>query len=258
VVTPSISDREAGAQVRRLIDTQPEPWLLAGRDRQQAAEAEARSAVPLDPRSTSVRWSFYERIDCNSMLCCPNSKQSSHRGLQTMNRCFVQDSAVGENISNIPGESVTICITGEQTGGGYSVTESERTAESKPTSAQIHTRETVMMQVHEGCLTIELDGHKMAASTGSLIHVPYGVALRFWNAGPDKVRYQTIFIPAGHENYLRDVHSLDATSNDHSERLIEIRKRYGLIDASPNSSLKDIHEYPRPLEWTEDRIKRWG
>ena len=134
----------------------------------------------------------------------------------------------GESLTNHLGARILIRITGQETAGAYAVVEAEQPAEAMAAPLHIHDREDEAIQVLEGRLVVEVDGKEFDAPAGSYIFIPRGTAQRFWNPGPDNARYQSIFTPAGQENYFRRAYSLDVEQQDFPEKLAHVREEFGL------------------------------
>lgn len=134
----------------------------------------------------------------------------------------------GEALTNHLGAHVLIRITGQETAGAYSVVEAEQPADAMAAPLHIHDREDEAIQVLEGRLVVEVDGKEYDAPAGSYIFIPRGAAQRFWNPGPRNARYQSIFTPAGQENYFRRAYSLDVEQQDFQEKLDHLREEFAL------------------------------
>jgi quercetin dioxygenase-like cupin family protein len=134
----------------------------------------------------------------------------------------------GETLTNHLGANVLIRITGQETAGAYSVVEAEQPTDALTAPLHIHDLEDEAIQVLEGRLIVEVDGKEYNAPAGSYIFIPRGAAQRFWNPGPENARYQSIFTPAGQENYFRRAYSLDVQHEDFQEKLANLRKEFGL------------------------------
>ncbi|GCE36962.1 hypothetical protein Rhow_005962 [Rhodococcus wratislaviensis] len=134
----------------------------------------------------------------------------------------------GERLVNFLGAEVLLRLTGEHTDGRLAITEAGQPADADPAPMHIHDKEDETIQVLEGHLIIEVDGTRIDAQAGSVVHIPRGAAQRFWNPGPANARYQSIFSPAGQENYFREAYALVMEADDFDTRLAEIRERYGL------------------------------
>lgn len=145
-----------------------------------------------------------------------------------MGKETVRQPGEGEQLVNFLGARVLIRITGKETGGLYTLVEAEQPADAQPAPLHIHDREDEAIHVLEGRLIVELDGTEYDAPAGSFIAIPRGVAQRFWNAGPENARYQSIFTPAGQEDYFREAYSLDLDDPEYQSKLAAIRVRYGL------------------------------
>ena len=145
-----------------------------------------------------------------------------------MTEVTVSASGDGERLVNFLGAEVLLRLTGEHTGGQFAITEADQPAAADAAPLHIHDKEDETIQILEGRLIIEVDGTQIDAPAGSVVHIPRGAAQRFWNPGPDNARYQSIFSPAGQENYFREAYALAMEADDSAAQLAEIRQRYGL------------------------------
>ena len=134
----------------------------------------------------------------------------------------------GAALTNHLGARILVRITGQETGGAYSVVEAEQPASAMAAPLHIHDREDEAIQVLEGRLVVEVDGKEYDAPAGSYVFIPRGSAQRFWNPGPENARYQSIFTPSGQENYFRQAYALDVEQQDFQESLAAIREDFGL------------------------------
>ena len=134
----------------------------------------------------------------------------------------------GEAHTNHLGARILIRMSGRETGGAYAVVEAEQPVDSPAAPLHVHDREDEAIQVLEGQLIVEVDGHKYDAPAGSLVFIPRGTAQRFWNPGPGNARYQSVFTPAGQEDYFRRAYSLDVTDQDFPAKLAGLRQEFGL------------------------------
>ncbi len=145
-----------------------------------------------------------------------------------MTNATIRRPGEGEPLINMLGAKVLIRITGRETNGCYAMIEAEQPPNSAPAPLHIHDREDEAIQVLEGRLIVEIDGQQHDAPAGTYIFIPRGVAQRFWNPDSSNCRYQSIFTPAGQEDYFRLAYLLTRSDPDYVNRLAEIRSRFGL------------------------------
>ncbi len=134
----------------------------------------------------------------------------------------------GQAVINPIGAPTLVRLTGEETGGAYSILEAEQPAGGTPAPLHVHADDDELIYVLEGTMTIEAGRESVQAAAGSLVFFPRGVSQRFWNDGPGPARYLAIYSPPGAENYVVGVDRLDRQSAEFPERLAALRESFGL------------------------------
>ncbi len=104
---------------------------------------------------------------------------------------------------------VTFHLTGEETGGRYSLTEFIMAAPPAPgPPMHIHETESEATYVLEGELLFTLGERSMKASTGSVLFVPKGTKHGLSNLGPGTARILVILTPPGFERFWEEMANL--------------------------------------------------
>jgi quercetin dioxygenase-like cupin family protein len=136
-------------------------------------------------------------------------------------------------------ELMTFVISGEDTGGGYALTDSTvpPRGEAPP---HIHHREDEAFWVIEGELEIMVGEDTFEASAGSFVHLPRGVIHTYKNVGAAPARFLSLMVPAGLEKFFEEVGKpgTEASSpppfgEEDVERLLAVAPKYGVEISSP-------------------------
>ncbi len=107
------------------------------------------------------------------------------------------------------GNTVTFHLTGEETGGDYSLTEFIMAAPPAPgPPAHIHGAENEATYVLEGELLFTLGERSMKAYTGSILFIPIGTKHALSNLGPGTARILVILMPPGLEMFWEEMANL--------------------------------------------------
>jgi mannose-6-phosphate isomerase-like protein (cupin superfamily) len=99
------------------------------------------------------------------------------------------------------GLHVRILLTGEQTSGAFSVVElGVRPGDFVP--PHLHAREDEAFYVLEGSVEFELDGEKLNAGAGTLVHIPRQTYHGFRNTSSTRVRLFNLHTPGGFDKFF--------------------------------------------------------
>ena len=124
---------------------------------------------------------------------------------------------------------VRFMISGEQTGGLFSVVEHPIDPASLAAPYHTHASEDEYSIVLEGEVGFALDEQVLVGRPGDTIFKPRNVRHTFWNAGETPARILEIITPAGFENYFAEVGEVFATPGPPDlAALGAIAGRYGL------------------------------
>ena len=149
--------------------------------------------------------------------------------------------SLGDNVNKafwLLGDTLTFKITGQKTGGKYSVWEIKAPSQSGPPS-HYHTNMQEGFYVLEGDFSFQHNGKVVNATAGSFIHVQRGVVHTYKNIGKDMGRLLVTGIPAGFESFVEE---LGVPITDEKSfippsdipppdigRIVEISKNHGII-----------------------------
>lgn len=139
-------------------------------------------------------------------------------------------------------ELTRIIITGEETGGTYSIIESHVPPGGGP-PPHIHHREDEGFWILEGELQVMLDGQWHTAGPGAFVHLPKNVPHTFRSVGPVPARFLNVMVPAGLEMFFvelgtpgDDISSPPPVTQEDIDRLIALAPTYGLHILVPDGS----------------------
>jgi quercetin dioxygenase-like cupin family protein len=131
-------------------------------------------------------------------------------------------------------ELMTFVISGRETGGAYTLTDSTVPPEGEA-PPHVHRREDEAFWVLEGELEITAGQQTFVAQAGSFVHLPRDVPHTYKNVGPGPARFLTLMAPAGLEQFFREVGSPDTGSSTpppfgdrEIQRLLEAAPKYGV------------------------------
>jgi len=102
------------------------------------------------------------------------------------------------------GDTYTVKLSGEQTGGMFSLSEAIVPAGGGP-PPHIHYQEDETFVVLEGELILEADERTLPAPIGTVLHVPKGVRHGFRNVGGTPARMLFLYTPAGMERMFEEI-----------------------------------------------------
>lgn len=112
----------------------------------------------------------------------------------------------GEKV-RLAGNEITFKLTGEQSGGAFSVIEYTVAPDFEaPPVLHANTLEAWAGYVLEGALGFEFsDGRGFIAETGAFLFFPKGAMFKWRNQTDSEARGLCIYSPAGFENYFKEV-----------------------------------------------------
>lgn len=116
-------------------------------------------------------------------------------------------------------------ITGEQTGGAFSIVE-QPVEPGAMVPPHVHTREDEFSFVLEGELGAKIGDQEIHATPGTWIIKPRGIPHTFWNPGTKTARFIEIISPAGLEQLFRELGALFAQGRPEVEKLEQLAQKY--------------------------------
>jgi mannose-6-phosphate isomerase-like protein (cupin superfamily) len=156
-------------------------------------------------------------------------------------RVFLVPERDGQSVW-VTDELVTIKVTGETTGGLYSLTDSRVPPEGGP-PRHVHEREDEAFWILEGELEIAAGEERFVANVGSFVRLPRGVPRSYRNVGTGSVGFLTLMVPAGLEKFFEevgvpgaDVESPPAIDPEAIDTLSAAASRFGITILAPEEA----------------------
>ena len=122
---------------------------------------------------------------------------------------------------------ITQKLTGFQTGGAIYVCEAVFGPESG-SPLHVHHYEDEVIHVLEGEIEIRLDGDKLHAPAGGIVHLPKQYPHALQNPLKTPLRIMVHAIPGGLEHYFAEVEEALENGTFNDDLHAEISKKYGL------------------------------
>jgi quercetin dioxygenase-like cupin family protein len=134
----------------------------------------------------------------------------------------------GESFDLGRGVSVVIKVSGESTGGLFSVVE-HPVEPGGLVENHTHTNEDECFYVSEGEVGVQVGEEIMTAQAGAVIYAPRGIEHAFWNAGSTPARVIHVYAPAGFERFFAQTVGLVAPDGSFDEEGFErLAQSYGM------------------------------
>ncbi len=136
----------------------------------------------------------------------------------------------------IAGVRIRFLVSGEETGGAWSLLEYTAPAGFAGPAPHLHRRTTEMFYVLDGVLTLESGGSARELSAGSLAVVAPGTPHRFANPAAEPCRFLVQVLPGGMEGYFVEL-----------AELIRAAPRWPPADPGPVAALAERFDtFPPP------------
>jgi len=123
-------------------------------------------------------------------------------------------------------------VSGEETGGAYSMVEHPLEPRVLAGPPHTHENEDEVSFVIEGEVGVMVGEEEFVAGPGAYVIKPRGVPHAFWNAGPERARILEIIFPAGFERYFEDLAEVLSSTPPGGPpdlgRISEVAARYDL------------------------------
>jgi mannose-6-phosphate isomerase-like protein (cupin superfamily) len=135
----------------------------------------------------------------------------------------------GGKVGMLGSIGVRFIVSGEQTGGGFSLVEHPMPARKLAAPLHRHSREDEYSFVLEGRVGALLGDKVVYGQAGDLIFKPRGQWHTFWNAGDAPARILEVISPAGFERYFEElIELLPKDGPPDPSAIAALAARYGL------------------------------
>lgn len=134
---------------------------------------------------------------------------------------------------NVLGDNITIRLTGEDTGGAFTLVE-----QTNPPGVSIpmhyHKNEEELFHIIEGSMVFTVGGQSHVASAGTTVFLPRNIPHAWEVVGDVPVKTLLQVVPAGAEKMWRELSEMPADPPDMA-RAVEIAARYGIVILPPQA-----------------------
>lgn len=145
-----------------------------------------------------------------------------------------------------PGDMYTFLVSGEQAGNSIFAMEGFVPAGGGP-PPHIHENEDETLYILEGTCRVQIGDQQFLASTGDSLFLPRGTVHAFANDGPDTLRLILTFVPAGIQQFFKEVLEpvTDRTAQPPAPtkeligRLLATGPKYGINFVLPEQETQD-------------------
>ncbi len=128
------------------------------------------------------------------------------------------------------GDLVRVLMTGEETGGSYSLLETVVRLGQEP-PLHVHAREDELIYVLKGEVTFYKGGNRLDCGAGDYVFLPKGCEHTYCVESGD-ARLLVLLTPAGLEGYYQEI-GRQVDAERYVERLITVSARYGVEITGP-------------------------
>lgn len=132
----------------------------------------------------------------------------------------------GETL-NVLGDNQVVKLTGAETEGRFTLVENENPPGVGP-PPHVHRNEDEAFYVLEGRVEFEVDGDKVVGEAGATVFLPRGSTHTWRVVGEEPARMLIMLMPAGLEDYFRELSALAADGPPEMEKVLEVSARYGI------------------------------
>ncbi|MDX1417684.1 MAG: cupin domain-containing protein [Candidatus Promineifilaceae bacterium] len=130
-------------------------------------------------------------------------------------------------LRQLPGETITILLSCEETGGSFAMCMDEN-APGGGSPLHIHRREDETFHVLEGVIEFQVGHEKHVLTAGDSVFAPRGIPHAFRNVGKGNSRTLFLITPAGLEDFFVEVEPLLSGSEPDMAAVFSIAERYGI------------------------------
>jgi quercetin dioxygenase-like cupin family protein len=128
---------------------------------------------------------------------------------------------------NVLGDAQRVKLTGKDTQGRFTLIENENPP-GTTLPRHVHRNEDEVFYVLEGRVEFDVAGELAIGEPGATVFLPQGVPHTWRVVGAEPARMLIMLMPAGLEDYFRELAALPAGGPPDMERVLEISGRYGI------------------------------
>ncbi len=128
---------------------------------------------------------------------------------------------------HVLGETIKIKLRGSDTGGLYSMIETEAPPGGGP-PIHLHHREDESFYVLEGEFEVRLGDQTLRAVSGSFLFAPRGVPHTYRNVGNTTRRFVAVISPPGFQDFFEEIHELSQAGPPPVEEVVTCARKYDL------------------------------
>jgi mannose-6-phosphate isomerase-like protein (cupin superfamily) len=126
------------------------------------------------------------------------------------------------------GDVLSVCLSGEQTGGALAVMLDETPPDGGP-PFHVHSREDEWFLVVEGRISFFADGRWTEVGPGGAVYLPRGCPHTYRNIGTTPSKHWILTAPAGFEQFFaRCADEFAKLGGPDMSRIVEIHYEYGI------------------------------
>ena len=133
---------------------------------------------------------------------------------------------------NVLGDAQHVKLTGKDTQGRFTLIENENPP-GTTLPVHLHRNEDEVFYVLEGRVEFDVAGEQVVGESGATVFLPQGVPHTWRVVGGEPARMLIMLMPAGLEEYFRELSALPADGPPDMERVLEISGRYGIEFPEP-------------------------
>jgi mannose-6-phosphate isomerase-like protein (cupin superfamily) len=129
---------------------------------------------------------------------------------------------------HLKGEASRCFLTGERTGGLFSLTESVMEPGTEQAPLHVHSLEDETFYVIEGRIVAIVGERQEEIGAGGSVYLPRGIPHRIQSAGDKTIRVLMLIAPAGLEKFFVEIDALNAEGKLDGEAMTRTAARYGV------------------------------
>lgn len=128
---------------------------------------------------------------------------------------------------NVLGDNQFVLLTGEDTEGRFTLVENRNPPGVGP-PPHVHRNEDEVFYVLAGRVEFEVDGERRVGEAGTTVLLPRGSTHTWRVVGDEDARMLIMLMPAGLEDYFRELSGLAGDGPPDMEAVLEVSARHGI------------------------------